>query len=72
MSSELKYFPFVQKQGLGDLLKSSTVPKEVTRLTGMKMPQVAMGLSHSLVLVNTDDEATLAKYEKLPEFDVDD
>ncbi|KAG4080625.1 hypothetical protein HA402_013155 [Bradysia odoriphaga] len=64
--------PTYGELGLGDLLKSSTVPKEVTRLTGMKMPQVAMGLSHSLVLVNTDDEATLAKYEKLPEFDVDD
>lgn len=52
--------------------KSSTVPKEVSRMEGMKMPQVAMGLSHTLLLVNTDNEATQTKYLKQPEFDLDD
>lgn len=37
----------------------------------MKIPQVAMGYSHSLLLVNTDDEKTKEKYEKLNEFIVD-
>lgn len=41
-------------------------------MEGMKIPQVAMGLSHTLLLVNTDHEATAAKYEKMPEFDLDD
>lgn len=59
-------------QGLGDMQKSSTVPKEVSRMEGMKMPQVAMGLSHTLLLVNTDNEATQTKYLKQPEFDLDD
>lgn len=41
-------------------------------MEGMKIPQVAMGLSHTLLLVNTDHEGTAAKYEKMPEFDIDD
>lgn len=57
---------------MGDLQKSSTTPKEVSRMEGMKIPQVTMGLSHALLLVNTDHEATNAKYLKQPEFDLDD
>lgn len=41
-------------------------------MEGMKMPQVAMGVAHSLILVNTEHEATKTKYEKAPEFDLDD
>lgn len=63
---------FPVAQGLGDLQKSSTVPKEVSRMEGMKMPQVAMGLAHSMILVNTDHEGTKIKYDKAPEFDLDD
>lgn len=36
------------------------------------MPQVAMGQAHTLVLVNTDHEATKEKFDELPEFDLDD
>lgn len=36
------------------------------------MPQVAMGLSHSMLLVNTDHEATMTKYMKQPEYELDD
>lgn len=30
----------IDLQGLGDLQKSSTTPKEVSRMEGMKIPQV--------------------------------
>lgn len=59
-------------QGLGDLQKSTTIPKEVNRLEGMKIPQVTMGYSHTLLLVNTENEATNGKYLKQPEFELDD
>lgn len=58
-------------QGLGDLQKSSSTPKEVSRLEGMKIPQVTMGYSHTLLLVDTDDAKTLEKYEKMPVFEID-
>uniref|UniRef100_A0A1B0CHF5 RCC1-like domain-containing protein n=1 Tax=Lutzomyia longipalpis TaxID=7200 RepID=A0A1B0CHF5_LUTLO len=64
--------PTFGELGLGDLQKSSTTPKEVTRLEGMKIPQVTMGYSHTLLLANTDHEPTREKYEKQPEFDVSD
>lgn len=41
-------------------------------MEGMKIPQVTMGLAHTLLLVNTEDEATNAKYLKMPEFTLDD
>lgn len=59
-------------QGLGDLQKSTTIPKEVSRLEGMKISQVTMGYSHTLLLVNTEHEATNAKYLKQPELELDD
>lgn len=64
--------PTFGELGLGEFQKSSSTPKEVTRMEGMKIPQVAMGYSHSLLLVNTDNEATKEKYDKLPLFEVDD
>lgn len=64
--------PTYGELGLGDIHKTSTVPKEVTRLEGMKIPQTTMGYSHSLLLVNTDHELTKEKYEKLQEFTIDD
>lgn len=63
--------PTYGELGLGDLQKSSTTPKEITKLAEMKIPQVAMGYSHSMMLVNTDDEKTKVKYDKLNEFVVD-
>ncbi|XP_031617169.1 protein RCC2 homolog [Contarinia nasturtii] len=64
--------PTFGELGLGDLQKSSTTPKEVSRMEGMKIPQVTMGLAHTMLLVNTEDEATNAKYLKMPEFTLDD
>lgn len=63
--------PTFGELGLGDLQKSSAQPKEVTKLSEMKIPQIAMGYSHTMMLVNTDDEKTKVKYDKLNEFVVD-
>lgn len=40
-------------------------------MEGMKIPQVAMGMAHTLLLVNTDNEATQEKYAKQPEFELE-
>lgn len=63
--------PTFGELGLGDLQKSSSQPKEVTKMADMKIPQVAMGYSHTMLLVNTDDEKTKEKYDKLNEFSVE-
>ncbi|XP_023306324.2 protein RCC2 homolog [Lucilia cuprina] len=64
--------PTYGELGLGEFQKSSTVPKEVPKMDSMKIPQVAMGYSHAVLLVDTDNEATEGKYEKLPEYTIDD
>jgi alpha-tubulin suppressor-like RCC1 family protein len=63
--------PTYGELGLGDMMKSSTTPKEVNKLEGMKITQVTMGYSHTLMLVNTDDPPTNEKYEKLNEFELE-
>lgn len=63
--------PTFGELGLGDLQKSSSQPKEVTKMSEMKIPQIAMGYSHTMLLVNTEDEKTKEKYDKLNEFVVD-
>lgn len=63
--------PAYGELGLGDLTKSTAQPKEVVKMEGMKIPQVAMGYTHSMLLVNDDDEKTKIKYDKLNEFVVD-
>lgn len=40
-------------------------------MEGMKIVQVTMGMSHTILLVNTEDEKTKAKYEKFNEFVVE-
>ena len=63
--------PTFGELGLGDLQKSSTTPREVNKLEGMKIRQTAMGYSHSMLLVNDEDEKTKIKYDKLPEFSIE-
>ncbi|CRK93336.1 CLUMA_CG006877, isoform A [Clunio marinus] len=63
--------PTFGELGLGDLQKSSAQPKEVTKMSEMKVSQIALGYSHTMMLVNTDDEKTKLKYDKLNEFVVD-
>jgi len=60
--------PTYGELGLGDLQKSSSTPREVSRLEGMKITQISMGYSHTLLLVDTKDEKTEEKYEKFNEF----
>jgi len=64
--------PTYGELGIGEFQKSSTVPKEVPKMDSMKIPQVTMGYSHSVLLVNTDNEDTKLKYEKMPEYTIDD
>ncbi|XP_054743732.1 protein RCC2 homolog [Anastrepha obliqua] len=64
--------PTYGELGIGEFQKSSTVPKEVPKMDNIKIPQVAMGYSHTVLLVNTDHESTKQKYEKLPEYTIDD
>lgn len=63
--------PTFGELGLGEFQKSSTIPKEVPKMDNMKITQVAMGFSHTILLVDTDNEATKSKYDKLPEFVVE-
>lgn len=63
--------PTYGELGLGDLSKSSSTPKTVSRAEGMKIPQVSMGYSHTLLLVNTDHELTKQKYDTFQEFIAD-
>ncbi|XP_037959900.1 protein RCC2 homolog [Teleopsis dalmanni] len=64
--------PTYGELGIGEFQKSSTVPKEVPKMDNMKIPQVSMGYSHTVLLVNTEHEATKLKYEKMPEYTIDD
>lgn len=64
--------PTYGELGLGDLMKSTATPKEVTRCEGMKIPQVAMGYSHTMLICNTEDALTKEKYEKMPKFSLGD
>lgn len=63
--------PTYGELGLGDLQKSSASPKEVTKMEGMKIPQVTMGFSHTLLICDTEHAGTKAKYDSLPKFVVD-
>lgn len=58
-------------QGLGDTVKSSSKPKLVPGMEGIKIPHVSLGQSHSLLLVDVEHKATKQMYEELPEFIVD-
>lgn len=63
--------PTYGELGLGDLIKSSSTPKTVSRCEGLKIPQVSMGYSHTLLLVNVEHEFTKQKYDTFPEFIID-
>ncbi|KXJ70324.1 protein RCC2 [Aedes albopictus] len=63
--------PTYGELGLGDTVKSSSKPKLVPGMEGIKIPHVSLGQSHSLLLVDVEHEATKQMYEELPEFIVD-
>uniref|UniRef100_A0A1B0BTH3 Protein RCC2 homolog n=1 Tax=Glossina palpalis gambiensis TaxID=67801 RepID=A0A1B0BTH3_9MUSC len=64
--------PTYGELGIGEFQKSSTVPKEVPKMDNMKIPQVTMGYSHTIILINTDHDGTKVKYEKMPQYAIDD
>lgn len=64
--------PTFGELGIGEFQKSSTVPKEVPKLDNIKIPQITMGYSHTALLVDTTHEATKQKYEKMPEYTIED
>lgn len=64
--------PTYGELGIGEFQKSSTVPKEVPKLDNIKIPQITMGYSHTALLVDTTHEATKQKYEKMPEYTIED
>lgn len=63
--------PTYGELGIGEFQKSSANPKEVPKMDSVKIPQVTMGYSHTIILVDTEDEATKAKYDKQPEYTID-
>jgi len=64
--------PTFRELGIGEFQKSSTVPKELPKLDNIKIPHVTMGYSHTALLVDTSHDATKQKYEKMPEYTIDD
>lgn len=64
--------PTYGELGLGAFQKSSTVPKEVPKFRDIKLPQVTMGYSHTILLVNTENEQTKTAYDAFPEFTLED
>lgn len=63
--------PTYGELGIGEKKKSSSKPMEVAQMADMKIPQIAMGHSHTLMLVNVDDEKTKDKYDELDEFAIE-
>ncbi|XP_055592088.1 protein RCC2 homolog isoform X2 [Uranotaenia lowii] len=63
--------PTYGELGLGDLQKSTSTPKTIARCEGMKIMQISMGISHTLLLVNAEHEITKQKYESFPQFTAD-
>ncbi|EAT33913.1 AAEL013820-PA [Aedes aegypti] len=63
--------PTYGELGLGDEVKSSSKPKLVPGMEGVKISHAAVGQSHSLLLVNVEHEFSRQKYDELPEFIVD-
>lgn len=55
-------------QGIGDNPKSSSQPTFVEYMDGVNVSQVTMGLEHTLLLVNTDDNTSKQKYQSQPEY----
>jgi len=61
--------PTYGELGFGEFIKSSTVPKEVTKLSGMKVLSLTMGYSHTLIVVKYDTDEEKAVVDKLDEFE---
>ncbi|XP_018574597.1 protein RCC2 homolog [Anoplophora glabripennis] len=60
--------PCYGELGFGDMQKTSTVPKEVTKLAGMKVLGLAMGLCFTLLIAQNDTLEQKQKLETLKEY----
>lgn len=60
--------PTYGELGLGDFSKSTSVPKEITRFSGVKVLSVSMGYSHSLLVAQNDTPEQVAKLETFEMF----
>lgn len=56
-------------QGTGDINKSTARPKEVSRMDGLNITQVAMGYSHTLLLCDDSSDEVKTKLASMPTFD---
>ncbi|XP_044267022.1 protein RCC2 homolog [Tribolium madens] len=59
--------PTFGELGLGEITKSSSTPKEVTKLTGVKVLGLSMGFGHTLLIAQNE---TPEEQTKLETFDV--
>ncbi|CAK1554674.1 unnamed protein product [Leptosia nina] len=60
--------PTYGELGLGDIHKSTSKPKEVTKMEGLNITQVTMGFSHTLLLCDNSTEAVQQKLATIPTF----
>ncbi|KAJ8920772.1 hypothetical protein NQ315_004913 [Exocentrus adspersus] len=60
--------PCYGELGFGDMQKASTVPKEVTKLAGVKVLSLAMGLCFTLLIAQNDTPEQKQKLETLKEY----
>jgi alpha-tubulin suppressor-like RCC1 family protein len=61
--------PTFGELGLGDFTKSSTNPKEVSRLAGVKVLGLSMGYGHTLLIAQNDTPEQIAKLETFDVFE---
>ncbi|GLV48659.1 uncharacterized protein CBL_06051 [Carabus blaptoides fortunei] len=61
--------PTYGELGLGEFQKSTSVPKEVNKLEGVKVLQLAMGYSHTMMIAATDTQEQRDKLDTLPVFE---
>ncbi|CAH2103711.1 unnamed protein product [Euphydryas editha] len=61
--------PTYGELGTGDINKSTARPKEVSRMDGLNITQVAMGYSHTLLLSDDSSEEVKTKLASMPTFD---
>ncbi|KAG7313221.1 hypothetical protein JYU34_000320 [Plutella xylostella] len=61
--------PTYGELGTGEITKSTARPKEVSRMDGLNITQVAMGYSHTLLIAEDSSDEVKQKLEKLPVFE---
>ncbi|XP_060518182.1 protein RCC2 homolog [Cylas formicarius] len=61
--------PTYGELGLGDMQKSTTTPKEITRMSGIKVLGLSMGYWHTLAIAAEDTPEQKAKLEALKKFE---